>query len=261
VTEERSAVELSVVGLKKSFGGPLVLQDISFKIPAGLSYGLIGPNGAGKTTVVNIIAGLLAADAGQVWLGDRQVEHLAGYKRAVLGIGRTFQTMRLFSDMTALENVMVGAHPFGRVGVFHAVARKRTTKREEEWYRSEAESFLRMVGTDPRNDDLPVLGLTVSEQRAVELARALIGKPRILILDEPTSGLDPDRVTTWIDLLREMKRKLGITVLLIEHRMDVIARMSDVVVAIHGGRVIATGAPDEVLSNREVRRVYLGGLA
>jgi branched-chain amino acid transport system ATP-binding protein len=260
MSDTLDAVELSVTGLSKSFGGLDVLQDINFTIPAGSTLGLIGPNGAGKTTITNIICGSLRPDRGEVRLGGRRLNGLPPFRRCQLGIGRTFQTMRVFSEMTAIENVMVGAHGSGRVNTMSALFRRRWTKREEHALRVKAEEYLRMVGTDPAQDEVPVSSLTVSEQRAVELARALVARPKVLILDEPASGLDPDRVTSWIQLLQQLKDSLGITVLLIEHRMDVISRMADTVVAIHGGTVITEGTPSEVLSHGDVRRIYLGGL-
>lgn len=252
------AVDLSVAGLSKSFGGPQVLQDISFRIPAGTTLGLIGPNGAGKTTITNIVCGSLRTDRGEVRLGDERVDALPPFRRCQLGIGRTFQTMRVFGEMSSVENVMVGAHGAGKVNTLRALFSRRLTRREEGELRSKAQEYLRLVGANPAYDDAAVTSLTVSEQRAVELARALVAQPRVLILDEPTSGLDPERVSAWIELLRRLKGSLGMTVLLIEHRMDVIARMSDSVVAIHGGNVITTGTPTEVLGHDDVRRIYLG---
>lgn len=256
--EPYDALDLSVQGLSKSFGGLSVLNDITFSISAGSTLGLIGPNGAGKTTVTNIVCGSLRPDHGEVRLGGRRVDGMPTFRRSQLGIGRTFQTMRVFNEMSSVENVMVGAHGSGTVNTARALFRRGFTRREETALRQKAEQYLRLVGSDPVHDDTRVSSLTVSEQRAVELARALVANPRVLILDEPASGLDPERVAAWIDLLQELKSSLGITVLLIEHRMDVISRMSDNVVAIHGGKVIATGPPDEVLNHAEVRRIYLG---
>lgn len=256
--EQLDAIDLTVNGLSKSFGGLAVLRGIDFTIPAGTTLGLIGPNGAGKTTITNIVCGSLRADGGSVRLGDRRLDSLPPFRRCQLGIGRTFQTMRVFGDMTSIENVMVGAHGVGRVNTARALFRYRLTRREESALRAKAEEYLRLVGTDPAYDTVTVSSLTVSQQRAVELARALVASPKVLILDEPASGLDPDRVSTWIDLLQRLKDTLGMTVLLIEHRMDVISRMADTVVAIHGGQVITQGPPAEVLNHDEVRRIYLG---
>jgi branched-chain amino acid transport system ATP-binding protein len=252
--------DLSVTGLSKSFGGLTVLRDISFTVPAGVTLGLIGPNGAGKTTITNIICGSIRPDAGEVCMGDRRIDELPQFRRSQLGIGRTFQTMRVFGEMTSVENVMVGAHVTGRVNTARALFRRRMTKREECALRAKAQEYLRLVGTDPAQDETLVSSLTISEQRSVELARALVAQPKVLILDEPTSGLDPDRVTSWIDLLQRIKDAIGMTVLLIEHRMDVISRMADTVVAIHGGSVITQGPPAEALRHDEVRRIYLGDL-
>jgi ABC-type branched-subunit amino acid transport system ATPase component len=260
MSDPGAALDLTVSGLSKSFGGLSVLQDITFTIPAGTTLGLIGPNGAGKTTVTNIICGSLRSDKGEVRLGERRLNGLPPFRRCQLGIGRTFQTMRVFGEMTSIENVMVGAHGIGRVNTARALFRYRMTKREEQTLREKATEYLRLVGTDPAQDEAMVSSLTVSQQRAVELARALVAGPKVLILDEPASGLDPDRVDSWIDLLKQLKDTLGMTVLLIEHRMDVITRMSDSVVAIHGGRVITQGTPDQVLGHEDVRRIYLGAL-
>jgi branched-chain amino acid transport system ATP-binding protein len=252
------APDLSVAGLSKSFGGLRVLRDISFTVPAGTTLGLIGPNGAGKTTITNIVCGSLRPDNGDVRLGDDLLNALPQFRRSQLGVGRTFQTMRVFGDMSAIENVMIGAHCAGRINAATAVFRRRLARREEHALRDLAEEYLRLVGTDPAQDQTPVSALTISEQRSVELARALVAKPKVLILDEPTSGLDPERVTSWIELLHRLKEALGMAVLLIEHRMDVISRMSDAVVAIHGGTVITQGPPAQVLNHAEVRRIYLG---
>jgi ABC-type branched-subunit amino acid transport system ATPase component len=253
-------VDLSVEGLSKSFGGLTVLRDISFRIPAGTTLGIIGPNGAGKTTITNIVCGSLRADAGQVRLGERRIDGLPQFRRSQLGIGRTFQTMRVFGEMSSIENVMVGAHCIGHATTAQALFRRRLTKREEHALRAKAEEYLRLVGTNPAQDEVLVSSLTVSEQRSVELARALVAQPQVLLLDEPTSGLDPDRVTSWIELLQRLKAAIGMAILLIEHRMDVIARMSDSVIAVHGGGIITQGPPAEALMNDEVRRIYLGEL-
>jgi branched-chain amino acid transport system ATP-binding protein len=258
--EHADAADLSVAGLSKSFGGLAVLRDISFTLPAGTTLGIIGPNGAGKTTITNIICGSIQPDAGEVRLGEHRINELPQFRRSQLGIGRTFQTMRVFGEMTSVENVMVGAHCTGRINTARALFRRRLTKQEERALRATAEEYLRLVGTDPAQDETPVSSLTISEQRSVELARALVAQPKVLILDEPTSGLDPDRVTSWIDLLQRLKEAIGMAILLIEHRMDVISRMSDMVVAIHGGAVITQGPPAEALRHDEVRRIYLGDL-
>jgi ABC-type branched-subunit amino acid transport system ATPase component len=251
-------VSLTVDHVAKAFGGIKVLRDVSFVVDAGTCCGLIGPNGSGKSTMRNIVCGQLAADSGEVWLGTERIDRLPSHARAIHGIGQTFQTVRLFDNLSVVENVMVGCHLNGRAGVLRALGRRGFVRAEERRLRTQAEESLDVVGVPAGLLGRPAGALSVAHQRMVELARALVARPRVLLLDEPTSGLDPDQVLGWTTVLSRLQRKLAITVLLIEHRMDVIARMTHRVLALHDGYIIASGSHEEVLGDEQVRQIYLG---
>lgn len=249
---------LSCTGVSKSFGGLEVLRSVTFTAWRRRITSVIGPNGSGKTTLLNIVSGLETMDAGTVTFLERRIDRLPAHQRSAIGIGRTFQLVRLFPSLTAKQNVMIGAHRHATAGVFSSLLRPVSTQRENRMLARRAEESLRLVGLAPNRDDTVAASLTITEQRLVELARALVSEPQLLILDEPTGGLDPSRLGYWMARVTALRDDLDLTVLLVEHRMRVVMEISDHVVALHAGDVIAQGAPADVVRDPAVRQVYLG---
>jgi len=247
---------LEVRGLSKRFGGLQAVGDVSFRVEAGTVKAVIGPNGAGKTTLFNLISGVTAPDAGQVTFQGRAIQGLAPHQVAALGLSRTFQQIRLFSGMTVLENVMVGAHLRGRAGFLAGLLHLPTTWREERALAEQAREALAFLELDGVAG-AEATSLSYGQQRGVELARALAGAPGLLLLDEPAAGLNM-RETAELTRLIGRIRERGITVLLVEHDMSLVMGVSDEVAVLCFGEKIADAAPQAVQNDPEVIRVYLG---
>jgi branched-chain amino acid transport system ATP-binding protein len=231
---------LKVKNLTKRFGGLVAVNDLSFDVNPGEIIGLIGPNGAGKTTVFNLISGIHDSDAGSVMLGDREITHLASYRRSLAGIGRTFHVVRPF-EMTVLENVMVPALVRDK-----SIAKARET----------ALAVLKMMGIENLADALPG-NLTLAQRKRIEVARAMATKPRLLLLDEVLAGLNPTEVAENLPLIRHV-RDQGVTILFIEHVMAAVMKVSERVLVMAQGALIYCGTPSEVTSNECVIKAYLG---
>ncbi len=238
------------------FGGIVALDELSFTIDEGQICGLIGPNGAGKTTMFNVVSRIYDPSAGLVRFDDLDLLALAPHQIAQAGIARTFQNLALFPTMTLLENVMVGEHSQGSVGFLRAISRIGAG-RENRRMREAAAELLGQLGLGPLAYR-PAAGLPFGTLKRLEIARALASKPRFLLLDEPASGLTHSEVDELGETIRTIRDQFQLTVLLVEHHMAMVMRISDRVVAMDFGRKIAEGTPDEVRSNPAVVDAYLG---
>ena len=247
---------LAVRDLAVSFGGVAALGGVSFEVRPGTITSLIGPNGAGKTTAFNAITGYLRPAAGRVTYDDATLTGLRPCDIARRGVVRTFQKTSVFPALTVADNVMIGLHLRGRAGVLAILAGSRRVSEEERALRARAEEIIALVGLGHRRDQV-ASALPYGEQRLVELAVALAARPRLLLLDEPAAGMTGVEKDTVSGLIRRI-RGLGITVFVVEHDMRLVMGISDVVIVLNHGRVIAEGTPSEIQSHPEVIRAYLG---
>lgn len=247
---------LDVRGVVKRFGGLIALQDLSLQIEAGSIVGLIGPNGAGKTTFFNVITGLYEPDAGEFYLEGRAYEPRAVHEVAQAGIARTFQNIRLFGEMTALENVMVGQHIRTQAGVWATIFQSQGFKNEEREIRERAKALLDYVGI-AQYADFTAKNLSYGHQRRLEIARALATQPKLLALDEPAAGMNATEKLELQGLLEKIAAD-GKTILLIEHDVKLVMNLCQRIMVLDYGRVIAEGKPEEVRAQPAVIEAYLG---
>lgn len=242
--------------LHKAYGGLRAVGGVGFGVPRGCIKAIIGPNGAGKTTLINLITGLDRLDSGEVWFGGRRIDLLQPYEIVRVGIARTFQNIKLFADMSVLENVMTGRHNRTHAGFVAAVLRSGRARSEEAAIESHASRLLDDVGlrehAHERAGDLPF-----GKQRLLEIARALATQPSMLLLDEPAAGLNSAEAAGLGGLIRRIRDK-GVTVLLVEHHMELIMDISDEILVLDFGQRLAQGTPAEIRNDKAVVAAYLG---
>ncbi len=254
------AVLLELKGVSKSFGGLRVIDDLSVRVDEGEIVSLIGPNGAGKTTLFNLVTGIYAPDEGEIAFGGQGIAGLAPHKITRLGIARTFQTLRLFLNMTVKENVMAAAYGHTKATVVESMLRLPRARREEREIAQMAEEKLsffgqRLVGY---RWDEPAYSLSYANRRRLEIARAMGANPRLLLLDEPAAGMNPAETQEITELIGRLRTDAGYTILVIEHDMHVVEGISDRVVALDHGVKIAEGSFEQVATNELVVEAYLG---
>jgi len=248
---------LEAKGLCKAFGGVQAIQDFSFSVGERQIVGIIGPNGAGKTTAFNLLTGVYPIDAGQVFLDDELISGLPQHEITQKGLARTFQNIRLFKGLNLIENVMTAADPYSSYNladVFLFSSRKRSREKE---VRELSRSFLDLVGLSGLENEIPE-NLPYGLQRKLELARALASKPKVLLLDEPAAGLNPSEVQEFIQLVQRLHDQFDLSVLVIEHRMEVIMTLCSNIYVLNFGKLLAHGTPTEIQNNRDVTTAYIG---
>lgn len=249
---------LDVKNLTKNFGGLTAVGDVTMHLNEGELVGLIGPNGAGKTTLFNLLTGVYEPSEGSVSLDSILLNGKKPYKIASLGLSRTFQNIRLFKDMTVLENVLVGMANQNKSHVFASFLRLPKFYQSEEELRQKAMDLLAIFNLDGDADTL-AKNLPYGQQRRLEIVRALATEPKILFLDEPAAGMNPQETAELTQLIRQIKEKFNITIMLIEHDMSLVMEVTERIYVLEYGRLIAHGTPDEIKNNQRVIEAYLGG--
>ena len=247
---------LTLETISRIFGGLAAVNSVSFKVPPGQIVGLIGPNGAGKTTLLNLVSGLDRPTRGTILYNDNPIQHLHPHQINQLGIARTYQNIRLFSQMTVLENVIVGMHTHGKASLLDAMLLLPSYRAEEKRFRAEAQRLIDSLGLSEFSQ-VPTGALSYGAQRRVEIARALATRPGLILLDEPTAGMNAAETQRLGEFILGLRAQ-GLTVLVIEHDMTFINQVCDQVVVLNFGELIASGTPDQIRANPLVIEAYLG---
>ncbi len=248
---------LDVKKVSKNFGGVQAIKDFSLTAEKGDIIGIIGPNGAGKTTIFNVISGVYSANEGSVLLEDKNITKLEQHMITRLGIGRTFQNIRLFKGLSVLENVMCAFDPQSKYSFLSSILPTPKRLSEEKRGRKLCEHYLEIVGLSDYKDEDPA-NMSYGYQRRLEIARALMCEPKVLLLDEPAAGLNPTEVTELTELILRLSKDFGFAIILIEHRLELVMGISHKIYVQNFGKTIAVGTPDEVRANPEVITAYLG---
>ena len=251
---------LQTLGLRKEFGGLVAVDDVTFTVPEGSIVSLIGPNGAGKTTFFNMLTGVYKPTAGRVVFAGEDLTAKPPHAFTQRGIGRTFQNIRLFKNMTALENVLVGMHVRLKGNLIEAIVRTPRVRHEEAAARVTARELLEFSGLRRKDEEIS-RNMSYGDQRRLEVARALATQPKLLLLDEPTAGMNPQETLEFTSFVGRLRTERGLTVLLIEHDMRVVMGVSDRVTVLDYGEKIAEGTPQEIQRNERVIEAYLGTAA
>ena len=249
---------LEMQNVEKHFGGVHAIDNFSVKIEQGKIHGLIGPNGAGTTTIFNNITGIYAPTAGKIFFMGQDITGFAPYKVAQLGIGRTFQNIRLFSNLSVLENVIIASGMDATYNMPQAIFHSKKYKEREKFLNEKAMNLLEIVGLQDKAGE-KARSLPYGHQRKLEIARAMALNPQLLLLDEPAAGMNAEESLDLVNFVREIRDRFDITVLMIEHHMDVVTNLCDYCTVLNFGKTIAVGTPAEVKANPEVIRAYLGG--
>jgi len=248
---------LKVENLTKKFGGLTAVEDVSFEVKPGEVYTLIGPNGAGKTTIFNMISVIYPPTSGRVIFNDHELHHVSPDRVVSYGVGRTFQNIELFEHATVLQNLLIGRHAHAKTNWFAEMLFLPSVKKRELEHREQVEKVIDFLDLQAVRESL-VAGLPYGVRKVVELARALCTQPKLLLLDEPSSGLNVEETDDMAFWIQDIKNELGITVLMVEHDMTLVSRVSDRVLALNYGRTLAEGTPAEVQAHPEVIAAYLG---
>ncbi|MCX7903074.1 MAG: ABC transporter ATP-binding protein [Caloramator sp.] len=258
---------LEVNGLTKQFGGLTAVNDVTFDVERGSITGLIGPNGAGKTTIFNLVTGVYKVSGGKIVFNGKEIQNEEAYKIANMGITRTFQNIRLFKKLTVYENILTACQYNANYSLFEAMIFglvpkrfKRNSRfyREEKQLKEQAEELMEILGLEDRKNFI-ANNLPYGLQRRLEIARALALRPKLLLLDEPAAGMNPDETEKLTELIAFVRDKFDLSVLLIEHHMDLVMEICDKIVVLNFGCKLAEGTPKEIQQNPEVQKAYLGG--
>lgn len=248
---------LSLKNLTKQFGGLTAVDNVTFDIEEGEIFGLIGPNGAGKTTIFNLITGIYSITTGEIFYYDNKLEKIKPFKIANMGITRTFQNIRLFKKLTAYDNVLTACHKLADYSLADSIIRLGKFKGQEKYLNTKATELLKLMGLWDYKD-IVASNLPYGLQRKLEIARALALEPKLLLLDEPAAGMNPEETIKLMELIKEIRDKFKLTVLIIEHHMDLIMGVCDRIFVLNFGIPLALGTPKEIQEDKRVIEAYLG---